>query len=764
VILEAATSYLRSGLCVLPADPARKFTTLPRWKGFQSCLPSEAQVAQWFASAPGMCLIAGAVSGNLEAMDFDCRAEAFESWAALVRAEMPGLLERLVMERSQSGGMHVIYRLSVAGSRSAKLAHKVIILADGDVAIAPDGTPQAEYCGKKYVPRKVDGHWRIEPCLIETRGEGGLILCAPTPGYALQQGRFEELPALSDAERSILIGAARSLNECWKGQDASPMVAAVAGRPGDEFNDRGDVRELLVRHGWTLARSGENEYWRRPGKNAGSSATLKDRVFYVFSSNAAPFEPQRAYAPFTVYALLEHGGDYAAAAAALRAQGFGQAPDASGVDLSAFTCSPAEPAPPTDAPEDPGPVPDELLRIPGFIGQVMDYTLATAPYPDTVLAFCGAVSLQGLLAGRKVRDEADNRSSLYLLGLANSGVGKDHPRKVNQRILMHCGLAETFAETFASGEGIEDRMLVQPAMLFQTDEMDGLISAIARGKEIRFEGIMNVLLKMYTSANGIYAMRVKAGKNANRGVIDQPCLCIFGTAIPKNFYESLSSKMLTNGFFARMLILETGKRSAGQDPAGDDLPESIIATARYWSELRLGKGNLESWRPTPAVAPYTPGAKAMLAELRTRADEQYAKAEAANDTMGMAIWARANEKARRLALVYACSANHAGPVVDEPAARWAGQLVSHQTKRMLHMAFEHASENEFDAKRKRVLREIRNAPSGRITKTALCRRLRAIPSRERDEIILALLEAGDVRIETRTQIGPGVPGQEYVAC
>ena len=102
--------------------------------------------------------------------------------------------------------------------------------------------------------------------------------------------------------------------------------------------------------------------------------------------------------------------------------------------------------------------------------------------------------------------------------------------------------------------------------------------------------------------------------------------------------------------------------------------------------------------------------------------------------------------------------------MDESAARWAGQLVSHQTKRMLHMAFEHASENEFDAKRKRVLREIRNAPSGRITKTALCRRLRAIPSRERDEIILALLEAGDVRIETRTQIGPGVPGQEYVAC
>ena len=80
MMLEAATFYLRAGLCVLPADPAKKFTTLGSWRAFQECLPSEAQVASWFAAAPGVCIIAGAVSGNLEAMDFDCRAEAFGAW------------------------------------------------------------------------------------------------------------------------------------------------------------------------------------------------------------------------------------------------------------------------------------------------------------------------------------------------------------------------------------------------------------------------------------------------------------------------------------------------------------------------------------------------------------------------------------------------------------------------------------------------------------------------------------------------------------
>ena len=44
------------------------------------------------------------------------------------------------------------------------------------------------------------------------------------------------------------------------------------------------------------------------------SATLKDNVLYVFSSNAAPFEPNQAYSPFAVYTLLEHGGDWERAA------------------------------------------------------------------------------------------------------------------------------------------------------------------------------------------------------------------------------------------------------------------------------------------------------------------------------------------------------------------------------------------------------------------------------------------------------------------
>ena len=274
---------------------------------------------------------------------------------------------------------------------------------------------------------------------------------------------------------------------------------------------------------------------------------------------------------------------------------------------------------------------------------------------------------------------------------------------MNSRILVEAGLADCLGSSFASGEGIEDRLFVQPASLFQVDEIDGLLLRVGQSKDARHEQIVSMLLQMYSSAASVYVMRAKA--NQERSVIDQPCLCLFGTAVPKHFYEALSARLLTNGFLARLLILECRKRGVGRDDTDHPIPPSILEAARWWAEFRPGgePGNLSEWHPTPNLVPQTDEARQVFRDLRERADAEYARSEAENDPAGMAIWARAYEKARRLALLYACSANRLNPCATRDAATWAGAFVEHQTRRMLYMARLHASESDFDSKRKRLL-------------------------------------------------------------
>lgn len=355
-----ARACLDAGLSVLPAVRRgdEKRVALSAWKPYQSRRPSPEEIGSWFTDPGGaMCLVCGGVSGNLEMIDFDLGGEVYQPWRDSVEAASPGLVDRLVIESTPSGGRHAVYRCAEAVSGNTKLAQR---------RIEVDGSEPVVVGAKTHVPRRdAAGRWVVVVTMIETRGEGGVFLCAPSDGYELLQGDLAGPPVITRDERDTLLGCAWALDEMpgpvVEGVPSPPPPHTGGLRPGDDFNGRGDPRGVLRAHGWTLAKPGENEHWRRPGKPAGTSATLKDRVFYVFSTNAAPFEAHKGYAPFAVYALLEHGGDFAAAASALAARGYGETPgDSHGVDLSAFIG--ATPETPTD------PLAPALLSVRELVG------------------------------------------------------------------------------------------------------------------------------------------------------------------------------------------------------------------------------------------------------------------------------------------------------------------------------------------------------------------------------------------------------------
>jgi putative DNA primase/helicase len=131
-------------------------------------------------------------------------------------------------------------------------------------------------------------------------------------------------------ERRDLLSLARSFDQmpdtAFRESEATKREREAAGRPGDAFIAQASWEDILVPHGWRpLRRIGDETYWRRPGKDRGQSATTNYRnsdLLYVFSSSTE-FEIERGYNKFSAYAILEHGGDWRAAATELRRRGYG---------------------------------------------------------------------------------------------------------------------------------------------------------------------------------------------------------------------------------------------------------------------------------------------------------------------------------------------------------------------------------------------------------------------------------------------------------
>ncbi|MGB9690273.1 MAG: hypothetical protein ACPLY8_15440, partial [Thermogutta sp.] len=118
---------------------------MPRWKEFQRALPGEEQLAAGCRHADALCLVCGAVSGNLEMLDFDLGGEAFNAWYAKVRESDATLPDRLVIEQPPSGGWHVVYRCQEAVCGNLKLAQRI------EWAAGPD---EVTIAGKTYKPRR----------------------------------------------------------------------------------------------------------------------------------------------------------------------------------------------------------------------------------------------------------------------------------------------------------------------------------------------------------------------------------------------------------------------------------------------------------------------------------------------------------------------------------------------------------------------------------------------------------------------------------
>jgi len=311
-MIDTIINYIDAKLSVIPTELKTKapvnellpnMGTGPTWEPFKHAIVTKDEATRWF-SRPNTCpaIVGGMVSGGLEMIDIDNHfgdaSQMFQDFRDLIQSHSPDLWDKLVIESTQRGGYHLFYRCS-----------------------APSGNG-------KLAQRKNDKN--RNDTLIEVKAEGGYCLVSPSPGYNVLQGEIANIHTISDDDREVLRSACMSFNEVVTDNnhlDETYTANMQSDKPGDEFNIRGDHHSLLTDEGWKLV-SGRNskEYWRRPDKKVGISATFNvvPNKFYSFSSNCHPFEERRAYDKFAMYAILKHNGNFSNAAKDLAKQGYGK--------------------------------------------------------------------------------------------------------------------------------------------------------------------------------------------------------------------------------------------------------------------------------------------------------------------------------------------------------------------------------------------------------------------------------------------------------
>ncbi len=401
------------------------------------------------------------------------------------------------------------------------------------------------------------------------------------------------------------------------------------------------------------------------------------------------------------------------------------------------------------------PPPPALDRLDGALDLLVRHILATAIRPQPWLAVGAALSALGTLMGRRVRTTSNLRSNLYVLGIAESGGGKDHARKVIKEVLFQAGLADRLGgERIASGAGLITALTRQPASLFQIDEFGKFVANVAdkRRAPKHLSEIWDLFTELATSAGTtFFGAEYADQKDRPRQDIVEPCASIHGVSAPGPFWEALKSGSLQDGSLARFLVFRSEDdipdRNRRPAPLGDLSPEllnAVKAVAAVGADEP--RGNLADIgaagvRPSPVTVAMDSDATAIFDALD---EEMTRRQRAAIGTDQSAALARVWENAAKVALIKAVSANPAKPVIRGCDAQWAREVVDHCVATLIIQAHRHLADNEVERFHKRMLEVIREAGKAGIRQNDLTRKLQFIEPRLRREILLALVESEQV--------------------
>lgn len=329
------------------------------------------------------------------------------------------------------------------------------------------------------------------------------------------------------------------------------------------------------------------------------------------------------------------------------------------------------------------PIPDFILQAPGMLGRVVGWMAETAPKYQPELFLAATIALGAAVMGRLYRTTYGNWSSLYVIMVAKSGEGKEHPQQSVLKILSAAGLGRLVAGSgYTSPGAVHSALMRAPSHIAVMDEIGKLLKLSRSHGAANAEAAIDKLVEAYTKVDSFMKpaeysrMSLTKEKLELLGdlTVHNPAITLLGATTPATLYETLEDDLVTEGFLGRVFVVQStqGRQetvSRVQTPPPEDIVEWVRDIANMDHIDLINQFN-PATPATPTIMVFDSDADRLLAdfdkELMYELKPQY---EATNLD---SLLARTREKAMRLSMIVAKATNVFGDnVIHADAVEWA---------------------------------------------------------------------------------------------
>lgn len=360
-----------------------------------------------------------------------------------------------------------------------------------------------------------------------------------------------------------------------------------------------------------------------------------------------------------------------------------------------------------------------LIRPSGVLGEMYDYYNATSGNDQKGFAVHTSISICGTILGRSYVTDNENYTNMFFINVGKSGTGKEHAKKMVERILSACRLDHYISgDGYTSAGAVLSTLISKPNHISCIDEFGRYLEAAKGGKgNLHQREATTKIMESFgrisdtMRPNNYSTMTLKKddAKLMESKTIQNPCINLLTMTTPETLFNSLDMLSLIDGFVNRFLIsISDAQRSVRKKKPYLEVPESIISWADRVTK-RYGKTHTPQEKADAIIIEFTDEAN----ELQEKFAQEMVDKANELDSFGLGeLPSRCNEISMRMALIYALSRDPDTDAIESGDVKWCTQYVKRcfmQTYKKLRMSISHS---DFEQEKKNLLADLRGRKDG----------------------------------------------------